>query len=129
MAHTAPVLQKMWLWDRTSPAEVPAHPGTAPGKAPHRGAPHGTAPSVPLDSRAGHLPMARACPADSSVLPSLPQNLALGLFSLLKIMDFTSLKMLLSFHLSACRAGVPTLRPSRWARLSGQNVLPAEDIP
>lgn len=42
---------------------------------------------------------------------------------------FYIVKILLSFHLSARRAGVPTLRHSWWARLSGQDALPAADIP
>lgn len=73
--------------------------------------------------------MVRPCSADGSALPNLPQNLALGLFSLLKTMDFRFFKIWLSFHLSARRAGVPALRPSTWAWLSSQDTLPAAGIP
>lgn len=73
--------------------------------------------------------MARAHPADDNALPNPSQNLALGIFSLLKAMDFYIFKNFVILSPEHTRAGVPTLRPCMWARLSSQDVLPAGDIP
>lgn len=93
---------------------------------PGRGTPwHSTgkaAPSVPLDT----WPWPEHVLQMAAPFPPTPKP-GFKAFSPSKNYGFYILKLLLCFHLSACRAGVPTLRPSSW--LSGQDALPAADIP